>query len=100
MSWFRRARPPSAPEPDGLPVAEVARLRARIEQEREALLGRPLDDSTRGALEEIAYALVRIEDGTYGTCAGCRLPIPLGTLDEAPATRYCPPCRGARRPSG
>jgi DnaK suppressor protein len=45
--------------------------------------------------ESIDEALRRLENGTYGTCAGCRSVIPYGRLLVMPETSYCVAC-GAR----
>jgi RNA polymerase-binding transcription factor DksA len=45
------------------------------------------------ALKEIEEAVARVEDGTYGTCLGCRKPIPAERLEILPYTRYCVACR-------
>ena len=47
----------------------------------------------RRAIEEIEDALVRIEDGSYGTCELCEAPIPLERLESIPEARCCPACR-------
>jgi DnaK suppressor protein len=47
------------------------------------------------ALDEVAaieYALARLDDGSYGTCAGCDRPMAAEWLAETPETRYCPDC--------
>jgi len=46
-------------------------------------------------LEEIAAALERIRQQTYGICQGCGKEIPRERLDALPYTRYCVDC--ARR---
>lgn len=43
-------------------------------------------------IEQIKAALVRIEDKTYGTCAGCGEPISLERLDVLPHTPLCREC--------
>jgi DnaK suppressor protein len=45
-------------------------------------------------LEEIAAALVRIDQGRYGTCEGenCGKVIPKARLDALPFTRHCVEC--------
>ena len=47
-------------------------------------------------LEEIKDALARIEQGTYGLCAGCGQPIPKGRLRAIPYARFCVGCTRAR----
>jgi len=47
------------------------------------------------ALDEVAAiedALARLDDGSYGICAGCDRPMAADWLAEAPETRYCPDC--------
>ncbi len=40
-------------------------------------------------LDEVALALGRLEDGTYGTCQECGVAIAPARLEAMPATRYC-----------
>ena len=44
-------------------------------------------------LFEIEDALVRLDDGTYGVCEGCRTPIPCGRLEAIPYARRCFSCQ-------
>jgi RNA polymerase-binding transcription factor DksA len=50
--------------------------------------------AAREAIEEIHDALVRIEDGSYGTCLSCGRAIPLERLEAIPQATYLP-LRGA-----
>jgi len=43
-------------------------------------------------LMEIAQALQRLEEGTFGRCEGCRRVIPLERLRALPFTRHCIHC--------
>jgi RNA polymerase-binding transcription factor DksA len=43
-------------------------------------------------LAEIAGALERIDDGSFGRCEECQAPIPKTRLKELPYTRYCVQC--------
>ena len=61
--------------------------------ERELTLG--LLENEEQTLEEIAAALGRIEQGTFGHCEGCRKAIPKDRLHALPYARYCVEC--ARR---
>jgi len=61
--------------------------------ERELTLG--LLGNEEQALEEIAAALGRIEQGTFGQCEGCGQAIPKGRLHALPYARSCVGC--ARR---
>ncbi len=40
-------------------------------------------------LDEVARALGRLEDGTYGTCEVCGVAIAPARLEAMPATRFC-----------
>jgi len=40
-------------------------------------------------LGEVAHALEKLADGTYGTCEACGEPIDPARLEAMPATRYC-----------
>lgn len=44
------------------------------------------------AMEQIADALDRIEEGTYGKCEECQHDIPKARLDAVPYTRHCVEC--------
>jgi RNA polymerase-binding transcription factor DksA len=52
--------------------------------EADALAG-PLRES----LDEVARALDRLENGTYGTCEVCGVAIAPARLEAMPATRFC-----------
>lgn len=43
-------------------------------------------------IEELRYALDRLEAGTYGICLSCKSQIPQGVLDCDPTQRVCPSC--------
>ena len=43
----------------------------------------------REALEEVDAALVRLAEGTYGTCEVCGKPIGADRLEAMPAARLC-----------
>jgi RNA polymerase-binding transcription factor DksA len=72
----------------------------------EALSGRPCDelaDRNRAmaalamfvayeAMEEIADAVARIDDGNYGRCQSCQRQIPFERLETSPAARFCTDC--------
>lgn len=44
-------------------------------------------------LNNIAEALRRLKDGTYGTCEMCESPIPKKRLEVYPSARYCVGCQ-------
>jgi RNA polymerase-binding transcription factor DksA len=59
-----------------------------------------LEAGTLEALEEVASALARIDDGSYGMCAACGVPIRTERLLAMPQTRHCVTCRQARERGG
>jgi DnaK suppressor protein len=53
--------------------------------------------AARQGIADTAQALRRMSDGTYGTCEGCRRPIPLGRLRAVPHARRCSVCDANRQ---
>lgn len=51
----------------------------------------------REALDGVSAALVRIDEGTYGTCERCGKPISPARLEAKPASTHCIDCASARR---
>ena len=49
----------------------------------------------QGRLSEVAAAVQRLEDGTYGTCERCGLSIPDARLEIKPAATACVTCASA-----
>lgn len=108
-----------------LPAATLARLHARLTEDRQA--GQSLvashsseEASRRGdgdrdgvdqkrqfadfsvalareALTEIDDALGRIDAGTYGVCESCGAAVPVERLEVIPETRYCVRCAGRQK---
>ncbi|MCA9149598.1 MAG: TraR/DksA C4-type zinc finger protein [Planctomycetales bacterium] len=58
--------------------------------EQEFTLSLMANDET--TLTKIESALERIEDGSYGVCEECELPIPKTRLNAIPYTPYCVKC--------
>ncbi len=56
----------------------------------EALEG--VDDVLRAEIQQIRLALLRIENGTYGTCAVCGEPIGAERLKARPIATRCIKC--------
>jgi RNA polymerase-binding transcription factor DksA len=56
----------------------------------EALAG--VDDVLRNEIQQIRLALLRIANGTYGTCAKCGDEIPLARLKARPIATRCVTC--------
>jgi len=44
-------------------------------------------------LNEVAEALDRVQDGTYGVCEGCEKEIPRKRLEVFPSAKYCISCQ-------
>ena len=56
----------------------------------EALEG--VDDVLRAEIGQVRNALLRIENGTYGTCANCGKPIAEARLQARPIATRCIDC--------
>lgn len=56
------------------------------------LAGLRADSFDQEFLEEIAAALKRMDQGTFGFCEECRKTIPRARLQVLPYTRYCVEC--------
>ena len=52
--------------------------------------------TSRQRIAETAQALRRMSEGTYGVCADCRKPIPLGRLRALPCATHCALCERCR----
>ncbi|MGQ0802361.1 MAG: TraR/DksA family transcriptional regulator [Actinomycetota bacterium] len=52
--------------------------------------------NTLSLLEDVAFALARMDDGTFGVCATCSAPIGAERLMAVPQTRYCVACQQRR----
>ena len=61
--------------------------------ERDRELGLLLGDRDREKLHNIDEAIMRIDEGEYGTCEECDEEIPLGRLKAMPFTRHCVKCK-------
>jgi len=46
-------------------------------------------ESVEAELADVAHALRRLDDGTYGTCEACGRPIGDARLEALPAARFC-----------
>src|SRR5271165_4962968 len=46
----------------------------------------------REALDEVEAAIRRLDEGTYGRCAGCGEPISAPRIEAMPAARFCIAC--------
>jgi DnaK suppressor protein len=66
--------------------------------EREIALSLTSTESRQ--LGEVADALKRIEDGTYGKCERCQKEIPRKRLEAFPAARYCIECQSTLERGG
>jgi RNA polymerase-binding protein DksA len=59
--------------------------------ERTEVLG--LIDTIKGQLDDVDVALIRIEAGTYGTCANCSKQIDPARLEARPESILCIDCK-------
>jgi DnaK suppressor protein len=53
---------------------------------------RALTTSSRQELADIAHALRRMAEGSYGACELCGHAIPVERLESLPQARFCVPC--------
>ena len=60
-----------------------------FEQQRDLALR----DRAHQHLEQVAAALGRLDDGTFGTCQRCRLPIAPERLEALPWAAHCIDCQ-------
>jgi RNA polymerase-binding transcription factor DksA len=61
--------------------------------ERTEVIG--IVESIKRMLDEVDAALVRVDEGTYGTCARCGKAIPEARLEFRPESIYCVDCKEA-----
>ena len=81
---YPRAQPPP------LDPSERAQLRRELERELERGSG------LRGRALQLADALRRLENGTYGRCAACGSGISFERLSAIPETTVCAECSWSR----
>ena len=86
-------------------------IKARLLETQQAILDclkpgsdRPLGETLeehwyvvqmQNRLERIEQALVRLEQGQYGTCSLCHLPIQPGRLEALPEAELCLDCQSS-----
>ena len=63
--------------------------------ERTEVLG--LVETLKGQLGSVDQALIKIDDGSYGSCDNCGRPIPPARLEARPASVLCVDCKNQRR---
>ncbi len=63
--------------------------------ERTEVLG--LVESLKGQLSSVEKALLKIDNGSYGSCDNCGKPIPPERLEARPASVLCIDCKNQRR---
>lgn len=81
----RRSLSDISPPPAGDPAARWSDYEAAAE---------PRSEAVRRELAEIDAALVRIQEGRFGTCLSCGGPMGLQRLRAIPEARYCIACSG------
>jgi RNA polymerase-binding transcription factor DksA len=84
--------------------AHLTRIETARQKQLHALPSTNLDTvaaAYRGTLEriltEVRTALFRLNDGSYGTCAGCQRGIPLARLELRPWATTCADCASRSR---
>jgi DnaK suppressor protein len=53
-----------------------------------------LNDTQKNELTDIAHAIEKLKDGTYGTCEGCEDPIGDKRMEALPEAPLCVACKG------
>jgi DnaK suppressor protein len=81
----------AAARPRDLEQDTVGRL-SRVEALQNAGFTKNLEAREKAQLEQILSALRRLEDGSYGACNGCGVPIPFERLQIFPETLACGTC--------
>ena len=92
----------------GLLVAEVGAQAAqhaahedlvshlRGETDTDSVLERELAEAgaarVRETMADVGHALKRLDNGTYGRCEACGVPVPLERLEAIPWARLCVAC--------
>lgn len=76
-----------------LPAGEAFADSGQATAERSEAIG--MIEQLRSAHREVAGALARIAEGTYGKCENCGQQIPPERLVALPATRLCVACKQA-----
>jgi DnaK suppressor protein len=102
------------PSPGAIAPAQLAALRAQLEEQRRFRLDqlselRALDPAAntdvsaalaagaRVALADVLAALHRMDTGSYGVCTDCGTPLPLDRLEVLPQVGQCLECRTTGR---
>lgn len=92
----------------GMTAVQKAEIRTTVEQDLRRLAPglaagtitlealRALAPRVRTRVSRLLDALRRMEAGTYGVCAGCRLPISHARLSAIPETTVCVQCSWGR----
>ena len=88
-----KRRPPKPPRSPNVPRAP---REARGQTDVDSVLERELAEAGAAKSQEtaadVAHALERIENGTYGWCEACGAPMPFERLQAIPSARLCVAC--------
>ncbi|MFE5207433.1 TraR/DksA C4-type zinc finger protein [Streptomyces sp. NPDC056600] len=85
--------------PGHLTPRDLAGLRAALDEQLRFLRRRPTGGNpgvaapARMVLADVEAALRRMDEGRYGVCHRCRLPVDRKRLRIVPQARYCAPCQ-------
>ncbi|MFE6159562.1 TraR/DksA family transcriptional regulator [Streptomyces sp. NPDC056486] len=74
-------------------IGDAGREAQAVEEADEAQVMAAQRDTIERVLREVEAALVRVQDGSYGTCPGCSKSIPVERLEILPYTQFCVPCQ-------
>ncbi|MEX2182162.1 MAG: TraR/DksA C4-type zinc finger protein [Gemmatimonadaceae bacterium] len=79
--------------PVALDQTAVGRL-SRMDAIQSQAMQKGLHERELGRLGALESAVRRLDDGTFGFCDGCGVPIPFGRLLVMPEARHCTACSG------
>lgn len=80
-------------------LAEKETFTSRLKHQKEEIdetndeVLEPLTDSEEKLLEKIDLALLKIDNGSYGTCVNCSREIPRARLEAKPSVSLCLDCQ-------
>ena len=67
---------------------------AAASAERSEVMG--IVENVHGLLEDVDAALIKVDDGTYGTCELCGLTIDAARMEYRPTSRFHVDCKSKR----
>ncbi len=81
-----------APTIPDISTRDLLSLERELRRELARLERGSVTDAFSHERDELLLALQRLNDGSYGICAGCAVRVPVERLEVMPATRWCVSC--------